>query len=156
MLSLPLKVYAAIGGVLALGLIIGFLRHHWIQEGLAQQRAADAAALESARVASERKEKEWEKKYADVKQAFEAEVAANASLPHIQPVRVCRPAGSGISLPPAPDAARGPAAVAGSLPTSDGLSQQSFDLGPSLELFARSADAVVAMCRRLDSDVRVP
>jgi len=156
MFPLSLRVYLYIGVVAAFILSNGFMHHHGIQEGLARQRAADAAALESARVAAEKKEEEWKKRYETANIAYHLESAANHDQPSIQPIRVCRPATSTGTLPTATTAPRGPAAITGSLPQSDGLPEQGLNLGPSLELLARSADAVVAMCRRLDEDVRAP
>lgn len=149
--NLKLYIYATVFAALVAGAT--FMRHHWIQEGLARQRAADTAELTQAREAASRKEKEWEKKYVDAQLVYETEHAANAAQPHIQPVWVCRQPPSYATLPTASGAANGPSAVIGSLPSGGGLPVEGFDLGPSIELLARSADAVVAECRRLNNDV---
>jgi hypothetical protein len=149
-----LKIYLYAGVALTIGLAGFYLRHHWIQEGLARQRAADASALAQAAEAASRKEEEWRKKYDDAQGKYESEVAANHVQPPLPPVWVRRPERGSCSLPTAAAGPTGPAAVTGSLPGGGEVPSGGYDLGPGLEMLARSADAVVAQCRRLVDSVR--
>ena len=149
-----LRFYLAAALVVLIGLSGIGLRHHWIQEGSAQQKEADRKDLERARAEADQKEEAWRKQYADVKLAFDNEVEANRAQPHIGPVRVCRSPPASSPVPTAPAGTGSATAGAGSLPTGNGLSDEGPDLGAGLEMLARSADAVVAECRRLDLSVR--
>jgi hypothetical protein len=146
MIDLRLALYGAV-----LAAIVGtgmWLHHSGYEAGLRAQRDADEKGLEAARVAAQAKEDHWRNQYAAAQKSYEDEAAKNATAPALGSVRVCHDAARPRPVPAAAAGSGGQAPGAGGVPSGDAVPVAGPDIGRSLELLARSADSVVAECRR--------
>lgn len=150
---IPLRLYLYAGALIAVVVAIAGYAFH--ERGVQHQK--DLALAQTALIAAlkhnQEVEAQWAAKYRAAEDRHAEELAANAAAAAATPVpvvRVCHNDTSSRPVPEAPGPAESHPADAGSVPPGNAVpAGPGPDIGPSLDLLARSADTVVAACRAL-------